>query len=536
MYPRNQWLSKSVITILLAILLLSDLTPTYSQAILLSNKAQKRLQQTGEAFLVLPYIDAEVRIQKKYSRSTHTGIDYVKDGKDGSEWVTFEVRAAASGYACQVSDKGTNDNLGKIVWIHHQANNKKFRTKYVHLQSVESDIPQCPSNNWQWDNKNTIWIDAGQKIGMAGDTGWRNCRPPCIHLHFELLESKNSTDDWRSLNPAEYFLTNTTQWFFATTSQGWTIGNGLNESKFVDNGWWHRVAGNDPWLLGPTTKVSANDYHYLFILMVSQTDSCGQVYFKTEATPNFDEVKRLDLPIVANGDTQAMFFDMRSNPHWTGNLIQLRLDPACISINDKTVRIDFVMLIRDGMMLKEHSFDPVYVIQNGKKVWLTSEAQVQQYGGWAKIQIIPDGSLYAIPGIAGGTGFAAKHSGQCLDISGASRDNGASVIQWDCHRGSNQQWNLVAVGNHYQIVAKHSGRCLDVSGNSRRNGAQVIQWDCHGRNNQLWSLVVVGDYYQLVAKHSNKCLDVSGGSGDNGARIIQWDCSEVNNQLWRRSP
>jgi len=130
--------------------------------------------------------------------------------------------------------------------------------------------------------------------------------------------------------------------------------------------------------------------------------------------------------------------------------------------------------------------------------------------------------------------FVAVHSGKCMDVSGGSRENGAAIIQWDCHGGDNQQWNLVPVGSYYKLIARHSGKCLDVSGGSYDSGANIIQWDCHGGDNQLWRLEPTGSYYRLVAKHSGKCLDVSGGSYDNGARLIQWDCHGSNNQLWAK--
>jgi len=131
--------------------------------------------------------------------------------------------------------------------------------------------------------------------------------------------------------------------------------------------------------------------------------------------------------------------------------------------------------------------------------------------------------------------LTAKHSGKCLDVYGAYRNDGAQVIQWDCHGGDNQRWNLVPAGGYYKIVAKHSGKCLDVSQASRNNGAQIIQWDCHGGDNQLWSLVSAGSYYKIVAKHSGKCLDVDRASRNSGARVIQWDCRGGDNQLWQRT-
>ncbi|MEN6320661.1 MAG: RICIN domain-containing protein [Syntrophaceae bacterium] len=129
----------------------------------------------------------------------------------------------------------------------------------------------------------------------------------------------------------------------------------------------------------------------------------------------------------------------------------------------------------------------------------------------------------------------AKHSGKCLDVSGVSTANGANIIQYDCHGGSNQQWTLTNKGDGYYLaVAKHSGKCLDVSGVSTANGTNIIQYDCHGGSNQQWKLIPKGQgYYMLTAKHSGKCLDVAGASMANGVNIIQYDCHGGPNQLWK---
>ncbi|RLK60852.1 RICIN domain-containing protein [Actinokineospora cianjurensis] len=128
-----------------------------------------------------------------------------------------------------------------------------------------------------------------------------------------------------------------------------------------------------------------------------------------------------------------------------------------------------------------------------------------------------------------------KSSDKCLDVEGASLDSGADIIQWTCHYGDNQAWQLVLVESYdiYQIVAKSSGKCLDVTGAATDSGAQVIQWDCSGDTNQQWQLIPRTDNsYELQAVHSSKCLDVTGSSTDDGARVIQWDCSGNDNQAW----
>ena len=82
----------------------------------------------------------------------------------------------------------------------------------------------------------------------------------------------------------------------------------------------------------------------------------------------------------------------------------------------------------------------------------------------------------------------AQHSGKCLDVSGASTDDRADIIQWQCHGGENQQWRVEAVTGGYQLVARHSGKCLDVRGESTNDGGSIIQWQCNSGANQTWLL------------------------------------------------
>ena len=141
------------------------------------------------------------------------------------------------------------------------------------------------------------------------------------------------------------------------------------------------------------------------------------------------------------------------------------------------------------------------------------------------------------PSTSGFDTLVASHSQKCLDVSGGSLDDGASIIQWQCHGGANQQWRLEVAGDGYsRVVSRHSGKCLDVSGVSTEDGARIIQWPCHGGANQQWRLEAVGEGYRLVARHSGKCLDVTGWSTDNGTGILQWQCHGGANQTWLLRP
>ena len=130
------------------------------------------------------------------------------------------------------------------------------------------------------------------------------------------------------------------------------------------------------------------------------------------------------------------------------------------------------------------------------------------------------------------------YGGKCLDVTGASTDNGALLQLYDCLPNQwNQQWYFYAKPgcfDCYQIVPRHSWKCMDVVGYSTANGALVQQYDCLGYNqlNQIWQLTATGNgYFTLVAMHSYKYLVRDGNY--NGALIYQ--SSTASNNLWYAS-
>lgn len=80
------------------------------------------------------------------------------------------------------------------------------------------------------------------------------------------------------------------------------------------------------------------------------------------------------------------------------------------------------------------------------------------------------------------------HNDQCLAVRGASRDDGAQVIQHTCTYDpvNNDVWVERANGGGPGYVNQHSQRCLVVAGASRSPGALLIQWECNGTPNGHW--------------------------------------------------
>ncbi|MYT30757.1 MULTISPECIES: RICIN domain-containing protein [unclassified Streptomyces] len=134
------------------------------------------------------------------------------------------------------------------------------------------------------------------------------------------------------------------------------------------------------------------------------------------------------------------------------------------------------------------------------------------------------------------------HSGKCLGIDSASKDNGAAALQWTCNEGQAQQWRAIpTVDSSYVLRNEYSGKCLEVENSGTQAGARVQQWGCSGGGAQLrWRMVLVdpvNKLYQLRPMHTpDRCLDIDHGKQDDGAKAQQWYCNQTEAQLWRVLP
>jgi hypothetical protein len=141
-------------------------------------------RQTGGArFLTLPFTDSRIVVQQGWIYewgSEHRGIDYVLGGRDNARWQSFDVVAAADGWACG----NCISRQGNAVWIEHRINDQTYYSYYGHLDTIEAFIPQG-------NQRNTVAVQRGQKIGVAGSTG-----SDSIHLHFQVSFAHTPVDPY----------------------------------------------------------------------------------------------------------------------------------------------------------------------------------------------------------------------------------------------------------------------------------------------------------------------------------------------------
>ncbi|MCX2955353.1 glycosyl hydrolase family 95 catalytic domain-containing protein [Lentzea sp. NEAU-D7] len=151
------------------------------------------------------------------------------------------------------------------------------------------------------------------------------------------------------------------------------------------------------------------------------------------------------------------------------------------------------------------------------------------------------GHTYRVIGQASGPGvrpgvhyrLVARHSGKCVDVSGASTAAGALLQQWSATSGLNQQFDFLdSGGGHYRVRARHSGLVLQVASSS--SGADITQQPDSGATSQQWRVVDHGGgVISLVNRQSGLAADVWEASAADGARLSQWSPTGSNNQRFQ---
>ncbi len=229
---------------------------------------------------------------------------------------------------------------------------------------------------------------------------------------------------------------------------------------------------------------------------------------------------------------------------------------ACLSnLNDMVNRYDRdVMVVEVGApwddpnayAIVKDVIDKVKAVQNGRGLGVFYwEPAAQNYAGytlsaWNPNTAQPTQTLDAFIDqndtafVDGRYRITSRFSGKSLDVEGRSSADGANILQWTYGGGTNQQFDIVHLGNgEYRILAAHSGKSLDVYGFSLDNGGDIRQWTWLGGDNQRWRLVQNAEgYWKIQSVLSGKVLDVFGWSSENGANIAQWEDLGGHNQQW----
>ncbi len=134
--------------------------------------------------------------------------------------------------------------------------------------------------------------------------------------------------------------------------------------------------------------------------------------------------------------------------------------------------------------------------------------------------------------ISEGTYLIKTESGKCLSVLRGRKNNGADIVQWNCHKAKNQRWDFKQLTkNTFQLQAKHSKKCMAIAGNSLKDGANIHQWTCRKGINQSWYLKRSKDgSYRIKSVRSGKFASVHSEIKNNGVSVIQNNKPEKSNR------
>ena len=133
-------------------------------------------------------------------------------------------------------------------------------------------------------------------------------------------------------------------------------------------------------------------------------------------------------------------------------------------------------------------------------------------------------------------GIVARSSGRSIDVSKASQEAGAAVVQWEFTHPASQQWRFVRVApgsEYYRIEARHSTKCLTVD--KPDEDAPLVQRPWSGSLYQQWKLVTSGPIGSvlLVVRGNEKCASVANADRFNGTPVVAQRPQNRNTQQWR---
>lgn len=125
-----------------------------------------------------------------------------------------------------------------------------------------------------------------------------------------------------------------------------------------------------------------------------------------------------------------------------------------------------------------------------------------------------------------------------FDVSEASREPGAKLLNYGWNDGYNQKWDIIDCGNgfHRFINVNTLGKSLEISGSSTAAGTDVVLGNFAYKDHQLFSLSRIsedfesGKTYMIVNIASNKALTAPTGQSSSCMQTTQ---AQQSVQIWR---
>lgn len=135
--------------------------------------------------------------------------------------------------------------------------------------------------------------------------------------------------------------------------------------------------------------------------------------------------------------------------------------------------------------------------------------------------------------------FYDYHSGKCVAVKGASRSEGAPLVQEGCANSQSFGWLAVKgfSGSEYFYRNENSNMCMAVKNSSKKAGAALVQEPCNYKNppaNERFGFVMLEfihgyTWWFVQSQLSGFCMNVTGDTKASGAAMQLWYCPSPSN-------
>ena len=126
-------------------------------------------------------------------------------------------------------------------------------------------------------------------------------------------------------------------------------------------------------------------------------------------------------------------------------------------------------------------------------------------------------------------------SGLYMDVRGASKENGANVLQWAGNGQKNQQYTVTKLDDgSWSIRPAHSRKSIDLYDWDKANDSSIKQWDYWEGDVQKWTLTSSTGGIKIASPYSQKLVSVA--NSDKGADVYQKADQSSAYQRWYFDP
>lgn len=133
---------------------------------------------------------------------------------------------------------------------------------------------------------------------------------------------------------------------------------------------------------------------------------------------------------------------------------------------------------------------------------------------------------------------SAVNSGQVVDVSNGSTDNGANIQIYENNDSGAQIWKIeYGTDGLYTFTNIQSNKVLDVNGGNVYNGNNVQQYQSNGTLAQKWQIDSMNGTYKISsALNKNYVLDLNNADSKNGSNIQIYQSNNTKAQRWIFTP